>query len=144
MSPFDLRSRPLLFLFLIFGRLIGSHPPTSTWFSIAVEIEEKPLASPWAFHSFLSKSLSPLVWSKAFLALFLFILARMLKVYSNRWSRRVPRCQRWYSSTLHRSWLLLDNKHVGQEYESFIEIEVPISSPHPITTRDAYWSVELI
>ncbi|MBA0662735.1 hypothetical protein Goklo_006810, partial [Gossypium klotzschianum] len=62
MSPFDLRSRPLLFLFLIFGRLIGSHPPTSTWFSIAVEIEEKPLASPWAFHSFLSKSLSPLVW----------------------------------------------------------------------------------
>nr|KJB67296.1 hypothetical protein B456_010G184100 [Gossypium raimondii] len=104
MSPFDLRSRPLLFLFLIFGRLIGSHPPpTSTWFSIAVEME-KPSASPWAFHSFLSKSLSPLVWS----------------------------------------WLLLDNKHVGQEYESFIGIEVPISSPHPITTRDAYWSVELI
>ncbi|KAG8490624.1 hypothetical protein CXB51_013860 [Gossypium anomalum] len=86
-------------------------------------MEEKPSASPWAFHSFLSKILSRLVWLKAFLAL--------LKVYSNRWSRRVPRCHRWYSWTLHRSWLLLDNKRVGQEYESFIVIKVPISSPHP-------------
>ncbi|TYI23654.1 hypothetical protein ES332_A06G179600v1 [Gossypium tomentosum] len=97
MSPFDLRSRPLLFLFLIFGRIIG-FPPTSTWFSIAVQMEEKSSAFPWAFHSLLSKILSPLVWS----------------------------------------WLLLDNKHVDQEYESFIGIEVPISSPYPTTTRGAY------
>ncbi|MBA0778393.1 hypothetical protein Gotri_006260 [Gossypium trilobum] len=137
MSPFDLRSRPLLFLFLIFGRLIGSHPPTSTWFSIAVEMEEKPSASPWAFHSFLSKSLSPLVWSKAFLALLLH--GDVNQIVLDLCDLDVDSLSKGS-----RSWLLLDNKHVGQEYESFIGIEVPISSPHPITTRDAYWSVELI